>query len=154
MAEDSIGLNSSSIACIPCDSSDYPGPLKAANTIQTVDSSANRPGAIILYSESATHCNFTSDAAAESYQYIFTVTNSQTASNLQKAFDTSQSATISMSAGGTFDPSSTGGSGSTSGDSPNTGSLLHIRLMLISMWSPTYYLYAHFLLTTHCVLQR
>lgn len=135
MAEDSIGLNSSSIACIPCDSSDYPGPLKAANTIQTVDSSANRPGAIILYSESATHCNFTSDAAAESYQYIFTVTNSQTASNLQKAFDTSHSAaTISMSAGGTFDPSSTG-SGSTSGDSPNTGSLLHIRLILISMWS-------------------
>ncbi|KAJ5614221.1 Zinc finger RING-type [Penicillium herquei] len=125
VAEDSVGLNSSSIACIPCDSADYPGPLKAASTIDTVDSTTNPPGAIILYSESATHCNFSSDDAAESYRNIFTVINRQASTSLQSTFDSNTtSATISGMSTITTIPTDTSNGTSTGGDTPNTAMII------------------------------
>ncbi|KAJ5113265.1 hypothetical protein N7456_001799 [Penicillium angulare] len=127
VASDSVGLNSSSIACIPCDSEDYPGPLKAANTINNVDSADNPPGAIILYSASASHCNFTADDAAEGYHYIFTVLNLNSSTDLQDIFgSTNTTATINSMASynqgdmGTGDPSGSTGSGG----GPNTAMII------------------------------
>ncbi|KAJ5725657.1 Zinc finger RING-type [Penicillium malachiteum] len=108
VAEDSVGLNSSSIACIPCDSADYPGPLKAASTINTVDSTTNPPGAIILYSESSTHCNFSSDDAAES------TFDSNTTSATISGMSTIQTG---------VDTTDTNNSNS-NGDSPNTAMII------------------------------
>lgn len=136
-----MNLSDSSIACIPCDSEDYPGPLKAADTIDNVDSLDDSPGAIILYSASATHCNFSTDAAADSYQNIFTVLNLNTSTDLQNTFgSTSTSATISsmssMATGVSNDPGSSPGSGG----GPNTGMCFNIIISLlgIPIFSYTY----------------
>ncbi|KAJ5556308.1 hypothetical protein N7513_002160 [Penicillium frequentans] len=126
VAEDSVGLNSSSIACIPCDSSDYPGPFKADRTIDTVDSQSTLPGAIILYSSSASHCNLTTDDIAESYRNIFTVINSRSSTLLQAAFGSNNTlaAIGSMSAPVTGVDTNTGTGTGTGGDSPNTAMII------------------------------
>ncbi|KAJ5655309.1 hypothetical protein N7507_007259, partial [Penicillium longicatenatum] len=128
VAEDSVGLNSSSIACIPCDSADYPGPFKADRTIDTVDSQSTLPGAIILYSNSASHCNLTTDNTAENYRNIFTVISSRASTLLQDAFDSNNTFTAigSMSAPlASVDSTGATGTGTgTGGDSPNTAMII------------------------------
>ncbi|KAJ5915230.1 hypothetical protein N7454_011125 [Penicillium verhagenii] len=128
VAEDSVDVNSTSIACIPCDSSDYPGPFKADRTVDTVDSESNPPGAIILYSSSASHCNLTTDDVAESYSHIFTVINLQSSTVLQDVFEsnnTTATITSMSSVMSGVDTGSTGtGTQSTSGNSPNTAMII------------------------------
>ncbi|KAJ5938661.1 hypothetical protein N7466_001795 [Penicillium verhagenii] len=126
VAEDSVDVNSTSIACIPCDSSDYPGPFKADRTVDTVDSESNPPGAIILYSSSASHCNLTTDDAAESYSHIFTIINLQSSTVLQDAFgsnNTTATITSMSSVMSGVDTGSTTTQG-TSGNSPNTAMII------------------------------
>ncbi|KAJ5642028.1 hypothetical protein N7490_006028 [Penicillium lividum] len=123
VAQDSVGLNSSSIACIPCDSSDYPGPFKADRTIDTVDSQSTLPGAIILYSNSASHCNLTTDDTAENYRNIFTVINLRSSTILQDAFDSNNTTATMTSVIAGIDGGTPTGT-TTSGDSPNTAMII------------------------------
>lgn len=120
-ADNPFGLQSSQIACIPCDPSFYStGNLDAGETLDYVISQT--PAAVILYSDSATHCNLTTDAQAESYSYIFTLVgrNSSAVTALQQTFN-SPNETVNIIPMSTINPALTGGDGGGTGDSPNTG---------------------------------
>ena len=73
-ATNSLAINTTDIAVIPCDDSaaNYPGELGVDQTVQSAITAANRPAAIILYSTSATHCNLTTDDTTEAYRFILT----------------------------------------------------------------------------------
>lgn len=114
---------SSQIACISCDSADYPGELTAANTLDTVIS--QKPAAVLLYSSEASHCTISSDATVEDYTNVFTFNSPHGGAALQKALDSASStiSIVSMSF-----PTNTGGADtgatSDSGGSPNTAMII------------------------------
>lgn len=116
-------MQSSQIACIPCDPSFYSGNLDAGQTLDYVVGQG--PAAVIFYSDSANHCNLSSDATAESFRYVFTLigNNSTTITALQDTFN-SPNKTVNIIAMASTNPSgyigSTDSSGG-SGNSPNTG---------------------------------
>lgn len=114
----SLGVLSSQIACIPCDSAAYAGNLGVDWTVETVVQGPRKPAAIILYSSSATHCTLSVDAATQAYLSVFTVTDHDTAVALKQTFNSpNKSAHISMSS---FSPNNLP-DGGTPGSSPNTG---------------------------------
>ncbi|KAJ6172052.1 hypothetical protein N7470_001119 [Penicillium chermesinum] len=121
VATDSLGLSSSSIACVPCDPSDYPGPLKVDNTVQNILVSHPPPAAIVLYSSSSSHCNISANSTAEGFANIFTVTSLHASFALQALFQSTNPAVtideMSVPNAG-VDPTSSGGS------SPNTAMII------------------------------
>ena len=127
VATDSLGLSPSSIACVPCDLSDYPGPLKVDDTLANLLTAQPPPAAILLYSSSASICKITSsDESTGQFDNLFTVTSLHASTDLQSLFDSNKSAVtiVPMSSAGGFtgsdvNPASNGGGG---GNSPNTGS--------------------------------
>lgn len=116
----SLNLKSSQIACVSCDQDDYTGNIRVDETIEYV-TSAQSAAAILLYSKTATGCNFTSDdQTAARYPNIFTFTTRGGDSALLGAFN--QSTTISIvSMSYLSGVPSDNDAGGTS-DSPNTGS--------------------------------
>lgn len=115
-------MQSSQIACIPCDSSEYAGNLGVDWTVSSVLQAPIQPAAIVLYSTSATHCTFSADGPLAPDLYVFTVTDHGTASALQSTFQSSnQSAHISSMS--SLNTSSLGGTGT---DTPNTGMYLTV----------------------------
>ena len=124
-ATNSLGINSTTIACIPCDdsSADYPGELGVDQTVQGVITAAHPAAAIILYSASATHCNLTTNDQTEAYRYIFTFTQSNGFAALNQTLVTAPNKTVSINPTmSTYTAATTADPGSTStGDSPNTG---------------------------------
>jgi hypothetical protein len=124
-ADNPFGLQGSQIACIPCDPSYYSaGNLDAGQTLDYVV--GQTPAAVILYSTSATHCNLTTDAQAESYRYVFTLigkgSNSSAVTALQEAFN-SPNKTVNIIPMSSVSPAGfTGGdTGGGTANSPNTG---------------------------------
>ncbi|KAJ5214259.1 hypothetical protein N7449_001428 [Penicillium cf. viridicatum] len=118
----SLNLKSSQVACISCDQDDYTGNIRVDETIEYV-TSAQSAAAILLYSKTATGCNFTSDdQTAARYPNIFTFTNRGGYSALLGAFD--QSTTISIvSMSYLSGVPSDNDAGGTS-DSPNTAMII------------------------------
>ncbi|CAI7587663.1 hypothetical protein PCG10_006534 [Penicillium crustosum] len=118
----SLNLKSSQIACISCDQDDYTGNIRVDETIEYV-TSAQSAAAILLYSKTATGCNFTSDdQTAARYPNIFTFTTRGGYSALLGAFD--QSTTISIvSMSYLSSVPSDSDAGGTS-DSPNTAMII------------------------------
>ena len=97
-ATNSLGINSTIIACIPCDdsSADYPGELGVDQTVQGVITAAHPAAAIILYSASATHCNLTTNDQTEAYRYIFTFTQPNAFAALNQTLVTTCNAMIPL----------------------------------------------------------
>ncbi|KAJ5171492.1 uncharacterized protein N7500_004275 [Penicillium coprophilum] len=90
----SLDLQSSQIACISCDQDDYTGNIRVDETIEYV-TSAQSAASILLYSKTATGCNFTSDdQTAGRFPNIFTFTSRTGYPALLRAFD--QPTTISI----------------------------------------------------------
>ncbi|KAJ5907455.1 Zinc finger RING-type [Penicillium taxi] len=129
-ADNSLGLSSTSIACIPCDASAYSGPLTASDTLDYVVTSKHPALAVILYSTSAIRCNLTTDNQTEAYQKIFTVIGARSVSTLQRSLNSTPTATIVSMSGvaSGFDPTPTsrspGSSTQTSGSGPNTEAMI------------------------------
>ena len=118
-------MQSSQIACIPCDPSFYSGNLDAGQTLDYVV--GQDPAAVIFYSDSATHCNLSTDAAAESFGYVFTLIgyNSTTITALQDTFNSPNKTVNIIAMSSTINPSGYTGTtdpGGGTGNSPNTGS--------------------------------
>jgi len=118
----SLNLKSSQIACVSCDQDDYTGNIRVDETIEYV-TSAQSAAAILLYSKTATGCNFTSDdQTAARYPNIFTFTTRGGYSALLGAFN--QSTTISIvSMSYLSGVPSDNDAGGTS-DSPNTAMII------------------------------
>lgn len=116
----SLGLQKTQIACIPCDSSYYSGNLGVDWTVDTIVQASSQPGAIVLYSSSASFCTISTDAPTEAYRNVFTVTDHGTATALQQALN-SPNKTAHISPMSSFSTASLTGGGGTAGDSPNTG---------------------------------
>ncbi|KAJ5673767.1 hypothetical protein N7462_009206 [Penicillium macrosclerotiorum] len=126
-ATNSQDLSSSQIACIPCDSSDYPGELDASQTVQSVISAESPPAAIVLFSASENHCNLTRDASAENFRYIFTLKQAHAAAVLNQTLSTTSNKTYSivpMSYPVTTTTADTSSDTGGSGDSPNTAMII------------------------------
>lgn len=116
----SLNLKSSQIACISCDQDDYTGNIRVDETIEYV-TSAQSAAAILLYSKTATGCNFTSDdQTAARYPNIFTFTTRGGYSALLGAFDRSTTISIVSMSYLSGVPSDNDAGGTS--DSPNTGS--------------------------------
>ncbi|KAJ5143689.1 uncharacterized protein N7515_002476 [Penicillium bovifimosum] len=122
----SLDLKDTEIAFISCDQDDYnEGYLGVGQTIEYV--TLAHPAAVILYSKSATHCNFTSDAqTADRFPNIFTFQRRGGYSALRRALDQSNPfspfisiVSMSLVTGGT-DTEDTGASG----DNPNTAMII------------------------------
>lgn len=115
---------SSRIACVSCDSADYPGELSAGDTLGTVI--AHRFAAVILYSTSASHCALSSDAQVEDYQNVFTFNSPHGGATLQKALGGANQTVsiVSMSAYPPDAGTSASTSSNDSGDSPNTAMII------------------------------
>ncbi|KAJ5666131.1 uncharacterized protein N7477_008579 [Penicillium maclennaniae] len=121
-----FGLQSSQIACIPCDPSFYTGNLDAGQTLDYVV--GQDPAAVILYSDSATHCNLSTDASAESFRYVFTLIgyNSTTITALQETFN-SPNKTVNIIAMSTINSTGYPGTadpGGGTGNGPNTAMII------------------------------
>ncbi|KAJ5604864.1 hypothetical protein N7510_010018 [Penicillium lagena] len=117
----SFSLPNSSIACISCDQSEYvSGFVTASGTISDVISAGNAL-AILLYSESAGHCDYSSD---ENFANVFTVLNPDAAKALLNSTGSSLSILSAMSTAyiptGTPDPVP----GQQNNDSPNTAMII------------------------------
>lgn len=116
----SLNLKSSQIACISCDQDDYTGNIRVDETIEYV-TSAQSAAAILLYSKTATGCNFTSDdQTAARYPNIFTFTTRGGYSALLGAFNQSTTINIVSMSYLSGVPSDNDAGGTS--DSPNTGS--------------------------------
>ncbi|RDW90618.1 uncharacterized protein DSM5745_02393 [Aspergillus mulundensis] len=120
----SLSLQSSDIAFISCDPAAYTGNLDADATLSNV--LIRGPEAVLLYSTSASHCNYTNDQS--DYRFVFTLLNSETAREVERQL-ASGNQTGSTSIVGdmsTFGPASipsdNGGGGG--GDSPNTAAMI------------------------------
>ncbi|KAL4943195.1 hypothetical protein BDV06DRAFT_234907 [Aspergillus oleicola] len=120
----SLSLSNSDIAFISCDSTAYTGNLDADATVKNVLES-NKASAVLLYSTTATHCNYTDDPVG--YYYIFTVLNAGTARYIEEQLrgNTTGSSYIvpemaSFAPTGTIGDSDGGGST----DSPNTAMII------------------------------
>lgn len=125
-ATNSLAVNSTEIACIPCDDSaaNYPGELGVDQTVSSVITAAHPAAAIILYSTSSTHCNLSTDDSTEAYRYIFTFKDSTAVAALNQTLTTAPNKTVSIvpmsyQSTGTVDTSASG-----TGDSPNTAMII------------------------------
>jgi hypothetical protein len=125
-AYNSLSLNTSDIALVSCDSSLYPGNLDASATVSNLLTAQEKASAVLLYSASASHCNYTvNNDGVGQYPNVFTLLNSAFAESLRDQLskqngDGSLSIIYNMSYVGTVTPS--GPDAST--DSPNTGAFL------------------------------
>ncbi|KAI9375340.1 hypothetical protein BJX61DRAFT_539898 [Aspergillus egyptiacus] len=77
----SLSLQESDIAFISCDPDDYPGNLDASATVAHVLNSPQKPAAVVLYSTTLSHCNYTDDGSG--YSYIFTSLSADSASYVE-----------------------------------------------------------------------
>ncbi|KAJ5569811.1 uncharacterized protein N7459_009241 [Penicillium hispanicum] len=120
---DSLDLNGSQIACIPCDSSDYPGPWGVDQAVENVVSAHTTPAAVLLYSLSAAHCNLTSDDPTENYSNVFTLLGLRVENSLGHILDSANhsiNANMSIVTATSTNTSDPGGAG----DSPNTAMII------------------------------
>ncbi|EKV09427.1 Zinc finger, RING-type [Penicillium digitatum] len=118
----SLDLKSSQIACISCDQNDYTGNIRVDETIEYV-TSAQSAAAILLYSKTATGCNFTSDdQTVARYPNIFTFTSRGGYPALLSAFH--QQTTISIVSMSYLAAVPSDGDPGGSGNSPNTAMII------------------------------
>ncbi|KAI9037979.1 RING-H2 finger protein [Aspergillus affinis] len=134
-AANSLQLNSSDIAFISCDKSDYPGNLDASSTVSNVVTSKQRASAVLLYSSELHHCNYSSNEAdAAQYPYVFTFLNPDFAKQIKTQLSSPKdnytsegNATVgvvpdmSFTMSGTPQTQDTGGGSS---DNPNTAMII------------------------------
>ncbi|KAL5051745.1 hypothetical protein BDW71DRAFT_171742 [Aspergillus fruticulosus] len=121
----SLSLQSSDIAFISCDRAAYTGNLDADATLNNVLS--REPEAVLLYSTTVSHCNYTNDQS--DYRYIFTLLSARTARTIETQLATgnqtgSTSLVPDMS---TFGPANIPGNndgGEGGGGSPNTAMII------------------------------
>ena len=112
-------LQYGNIAYISCEPSDYSGNLDAAWTINTAV--GNKPSAIILYSEHAATCSFSSSGAF-SYTSMYTMFNANTSATIVDGLQKNNPAYPPASI--TVDPSTVNGTnGSSGGGSGGSGGL-------------------------------
>lgn len=125
-AYNSLGLSTGDIAFVSCDTSLYPGNLDASATVSNLLTAQEKASAVLLYSTSASHCNYTvNNDAAGLYTNVFTLLNPAFAESLSVQLSKqngngSLSIVYNMSFVGTVTPSTPDGST----DSPNTGAFL------------------------------
>ena len=122
-ATNSLSLEGSDIAFISCDDSSYPGNLDASQTVDNVLTAPLAPLAIILYSTTTQHCDYTSDSDISPFRYIFTLLNRTSARNIEAQLNSEHhnpTAQI-MSFVSTASPSTSDGGNDTPTDNPNTG---------------------------------
>ncbi|KAJ5105529.1 hypothetical protein NUU61_002876 [Penicillium alfredii] len=124
---DSVDLHNSQIACIICDPEDYPGEVTVDETVNNVIQS-QQASAILLYSASSGHCNFSADDQTTArYPNIFTFVGSNATSALQHTFSDSDSDSVTIVSAMSF---MSGSSGADTGDSggssngPNTAMII------------------------------
>ncbi|KAL2012828.1 hypothetical protein VTN00DRAFT_353 [Thermoascus crustaceus] len=73
-ASNSASLNGTEIAFISCDTSAYPGELRAGETVENVINAHPTAVAILLYSTESNHCNYTpKDPSLLRYPNVFTL---------------------------------------------------------------------------------
>ncbi|KAH1397508.1 hypothetical protein KXX31_001187 [Aspergillus fumigatus] len=125
-AYNSLSLSTGDIAFVSCDTSQYPGNLDASATVSNLLTAQEKASAVLLYSTSASHCNYTvtNDAAAQ-YTNVFTLLNPAFAESLRVQLSRqngngSLSIVYNMSFVGTVTPSTQDGST----DSPNTAMII------------------------------
>ncbi|KAL2834247.1 hypothetical protein BDW59DRAFT_137581 [Aspergillus cavernicola] len=123
-AANSLSLQSTDIAFIPCDPDAYPGNLDASATVHNVISQ-QQPAAVLLYSTTASHCNFTDDG--NSYHYIFTLLHADIARTVETQLRSSNQTGSSyilpfMSSFAPINPNIPDGGGGA--DSPNTAMII------------------------------
>ncbi|KAL6238662.1 hypothetical protein BDW75DRAFT_246757 [Aspergillus navahoensis] len=121
----SLSLRSSDIAFISCDLTAYRGNLDADATLNNVLSRG--PEAVLLYSTTASHCNYTNDQS--DYRYIFTLLSSSTARVIetQLAAGNQTGSTSLVPDMSTFGPASIPGDNDGGGggaDGPNTAAMI------------------------------
>ncbi|KAL4749295.1 hypothetical protein BDW72DRAFT_214177 [Aspergillus terricola var. indicus] len=121
----SLSLQSSDIAFISCDRAAYTGNLDADATLNNVLS--RDPEAVLLYSTTVSHCNYTNDQS--DYRYIFTLLSASTAKAIetQLAAGNQTGSTSLVPDMSTFGPANIPGDndgGGTGGDSPNTAAMI------------------------------
>ncbi|RHZ71309.1 hypothetical protein CDV55_108281 [Aspergillus turcosus] len=125
-AYNSLSLNTSDIALVSCDTSLYPGNLDASATVSNLLTAQEKASAVLLYSASASHCNYTvNNDAVGQYPNVFILLNSAFAESLRHQLSKqngngSLSIVYNMSFVGTVNPS--GPDGPT--DSPNTAMII------------------------------
>ncbi|KAL3467084.1 hypothetical protein BJX64DRAFT_190320 [Aspergillus heterothallicus] len=117
--------DNSSIAFISCDSSAYPGNLDATDTLNNLISSQQKPLAVVLYSTSASHCNYTDDRNID-YDDIFTSLNANTARDIETQLGSTDKSGVSyivpnMTSYAGPITTADGGGGT---DSPNTAMII------------------------------
>lgn len=117
--------DNTTITFVSCDSSAYPGRLDASATLQSILNSQQKPLAVILYSTSASHCNYTDDQNTN-YADIFTSLNATAARDIETRLSSTSQSGISYivpnmtSYPGPL-PTADGGGGT---DSPNTAMII------------------------------
>lgn len=133
-ATNSLAINSTKIACIPCDdsSANYPGELGVDQTVQSVITAADPAAAIILYSTSSTHCNLTTNVQTEAYRYIFTFRDPTAVANLTQTLSSAPNKTVSIIPMSYQTTTTVDTSASSTGNSPNTGGYSSIPVLLTS----------------------
>ncbi|KAL4913272.1 hypothetical protein BDW62DRAFT_214366 [Aspergillus aurantiobrunneus] len=125
----SLSLQNSDIAFISCDSTAYFGKLDADATLDNVLNS-KKAAAVLLYSTTASHCNYSPDPDDPSdYIYLFTLLSAGTARTIETQLSAADRPGLSYivpdmasfaPTGGISD--SDGGGGGT--DSPNTAAMI------------------------------
>ncbi|KAL4975838.1 hypothetical protein BDW66DRAFT_62648 [Aspergillus desertorum] len=121
----SLSLQSSDIAFISCDPAAYIGNLDADATLDNVLSRG--PEAVLLYSTTVSHCNYTNDQS--DYQYIFTLLSARTARAIETQLAAgnqtgSTSIVPDMSTFGSANISGDSNGAGGGGDSPNTAAMI------------------------------
>ncbi|KAF7717328.1 Uncharacterized protein PECH_002022 [Penicillium ucsense] len=150
-ATNSLSINNTDIAAIPCDNSpaDYPGELGVDQTVQSVITAAHPPAAVILYSTSASHCNLTTDDQVEAYRFIFTLRDFHAVGYLDQLLHTFSDQKVqiqaNMSSFTTSTTSNVDSSGSSGGSSSGGGSTNSPNTAMIILYSITGIITALFL---------
>ncbi|KAL4880699.1 hypothetical protein BJY04DRAFT_218855 [Aspergillus karnatakaensis] len=123
-----LSLQESDIAFVSCDSAAYTGNLDALATLTQVLTRQQKPQAVLLYSTTASHCEFLNDDYG--YEHLFTSLSADTArtveARLQSNNETGSAYIVPDMT--TFTPTGTfggGGDGDGGGaDSPNTAMII------------------------------
>ncbi|KAL4927694.1 RING-H2 finger protein [Aspergillus undulatus] len=123
----SLSLPAGDIAFISCDSTAYTGNLDADATVKNVFDS-NKVSAVLLYSTTSSHCNYTNDHNVD--DYLFTLLNAGTARDIEEQLQRNAANTTGSSFivpdMASFAPTGqigeSGGGGGT--DSPNTAMII------------------------------
>jgi hypothetical protein len=122
-------LRDSDIAFVPCDATAYPGNLDASETVNSILTSQQKPAAVLLYSTTASHCNYTDDRNSD-YAYLFTSLDANGARTIDAQLaSTNRTGSSHILPNMSFAPtgpsmSDPNGPGT---DSPNTGMYLLLR---------------------------